>query len=82
MIEKKGLPESEEAKNVGNVQVSPEVPSYGTMRHIPVSSKPIYLIRRFSTTRESIDSLGPLERSVCEYLVKIGDITIENPKEA
>lgn len=72
---------TKEADNVTTVVASPAAPSCQMPRHLAFSSPPIYLSRRIQTTREAINSLEQLERTVCEQLVKVGDITILNPEE-
>ena len=37
---------------------------------------PIFLRKRLYTSRELIAALGPIERRIAEYLVKIGDLVV------
>lgn len=37
---------------------------------------PVFLRRRLYTSRELITALGPIERRIAEYLVRIGDLVV------
>lgn len=37
---------------------------------------PVFLRKRLYTSRELIAALGPIERRIAEYLVKIGDLVV------
>lgn len=47
-----------------------------------ISPDPIYLTRRVITTKECLATLDPIERKICEYLVRIGDIVLVDQNSA
>ncbi|GAA5262428.1 MAG: hypothetical protein PHV39_05345 [Methanomicrobium sp.] len=46
-----------------------------------IANKGKYLTFKIKTTKECIDSLGPIDKKVFNYLVKIGDVIIINKFE-
>jgi len=43
--------------------------------------KPRFLLERFVTTPECIKALSPIEKRICDFLVKIGDIIVMRHEE-